>query len=182
MDKKNNSDIWAIDVGDPSIFLAEWKVYLANAGKKQMPACTVQFHSNVNAAIDLLPHPVKKLARLLDGTLGSGKMEPYRTTARHRMYAEHTWANIATRPWVTKELTRNTRAEVDAGLKKWALNVKSFYKLYSEINRQYPIAQRALEKYYTTKFGMPPNEAKSKATSSLDVAYRTYFLFSKLDI
>jgi len=105
---------------------------------------------DVKTAIDLLPSPVRKLAGLLDETLGSGQNEgTLQPTARQRIAVGHTWANIAVRPWVVQKSAYNTRAEVDANLKKWALGVKSFYKLYLEINRQYPIAEAALEKYYT---------------------------------
>jgi hypothetical protein len=167
---------WVIDVNQPYQFLGDWQIYsLESAGMKLY--CSVQFHPNVSNAINLLPVAVRKLANLLDGTLGSGKDEgTLQQTARLRIDVEYTWANAAMRPWALRE-PYNTRKVVDEGLKKWSLNGGKYLQIYQAIKHQYPLAKRSLAEYYQKNFHRTSEEAKSLAAYSLDIAFRSYYAF-----
>lgn len=176
--EKKSGELWAIDVGAPFIFLSDWNVYSHGSdGFKQ--TCSIHFRPKVQAATELLPLPIQKLAKLLDGTLGSGEDEgTLQPTAHLRVEMEHTWANIALRPWVLADEPYNSREKVDAGLKNWASQGPSYGKLYRDIASQYPKAEQALALYYRQKFNKEENEADKMAKHVLDYAYRSYFAFS----
>lgn len=180
MQEKATRDIWAIDVGAPYIFLSDWNIYsIGSDGAKQR--CTIRFRPAVETATSLLPLPVQKLAMLLDGTLGSGEDEgTLQPTAQVRIHVMHAWANVAQRPWaIVKATPYNSREKVDAELKNWAHNAKSFHQLYQDIAAQYPKAERALAHYYQTQFDKNADEANGMAKQALDIAFRTYFVFSE---
>lgn len=175
---KATGDLTAVDVGAPYDFLSDWRVYsLDDDGAKQR--CTVHFHPQAKGEQDLLPKAVRRLATLLDGTLGSGEGEgTLQQTARVRIEVMHSWANVAMRPWaVMKQQPFDTRKVVDEGLQKWSHEAKSFGKLYRQIQAQYPRAERALAQYYRSRFAKTPDEARTMAKENLDIAYRMYFVF-----
>lgn len=171
---------WFIDVGQPYQFLADWQVYVVEqSGIK--PLCTVQFRPNVKRAINLLPRPVRKLARLLDQTMGQGVNEgTLQPTARLRLDVEYTWANAALRPWVSGT-PYNNREEVDAGLKDWSQTGTTYRKVYQAIQRQYPIAEKSLANYYQRHFGQSPSNAKKLSKYILDITLRSHYAFHSND-
>jgi hypothetical protein len=178
MQENSSGQIWAIDVGAPSTFLSDWKIYsIGAAGAEQ--SCTIHFRPVAETAEALLPVSVRKLAKRLDGTLGSGQNEgTLNQTGRIRMEVGHMWANIAMRPWAAlKAQSYNDRDQVEAGLKKWARSAKSFGKIYQEISKQYPNAEDALARYYKARFHKKTDEARSVAKQALDIAFKSYFVF-----
>lgn len=178
LQETGSGNLFAIDVGAPYAFLGDWHVYSIGADGAK-PRCTVHFHPQAETATSLLPAPVRKLAALLDGTLGSGEGEgTLQETARLKTEIMHSWANVAMRPWaVLKAQPYNSRAQVDAELRKWSHKAKSFRALYNRINAQYPKAERSLAEYYRAGFHKKSGEAKALARQALDVAMRMYFVF-----
>ncbi len=179
---------WFVMVGGPTCFLPDWHVYVAEQSGVTL-RCTVQFHPEVQRATALLPKPVRKLARLLDQTLGSGlgfDEGSLRPTFRLRTAVEHTWANAALRPWVSgktpyNRTPYNTRQEVDAGLKLWSQTGASYRKHYEAIQRQQPVAERSLARYYRQHFNRSASEAKKLSAYMLDIAIRSYYKFHSED-
>ncbi len=180
LQEKNTENVWAIDVGAPYTFLSDWVVYsIGTDGAKQR--CMINFHPAAKTATDLLPMPVRKLAALLDGTLGSGENEgTYHATAHVQKEVMHTWANVAMRPWAaSKEQRDNNCEQVDTVLKEWSHREKNFkeknFKLYQDISTQYPKAERALADYYKSQFNKNTAEADAMAKQTLDIAFCRYF-------
>lgn len=174
--EKRSGEFWLIDVGEPYQFLADWQIHVCGpAGVKSV--CAVQFHPAVKTARSLLPQPVRKLAVLLDQTMGQGENEgTLQSTARLRIDVEQTWANLILRPWALKE-PYNTREEVDAGLKDWSLSGPSYLKHYQSIQQQYPKAEHSLSEYYQTSFHLSPRKAKIQSAYALDIALRSHYAF-----
>ncbi len=160
-------------------FLPDWHVYsLDNEGGKDV--CTIAFRPDVENATDLLPAPVKIWAQLLGSTLGTGENEgTAHYTAGIRTGVEKVWANVILRPWAAYSDTYNSHAEVDKGLTQWSSQTKSFAAVYAQIQTSYPAAEDAMAQYYQTHFDKPAEEARRMAKSALDIAYRSYFVFSK---
>jgi hypothetical protein len=177
--KKTTGNLWIIDVGQPSQFLGDWKVHIAEEEVKL--SCTVQFHPRVTDAASLLPKPIQKLVRLLDQSIGPGIDEgTLQPTAGLRIDVGHTLANAALRPWALKE-PYNTRDEVDDGLEKWSRNGPNYLKAYKAIKKQYAVAEGALALYYQKNFGKPSDEAKLLAAYSLGIIIRSHFAFHSDD-
>jgi hypothetical protein len=143
--------------------------------------CTVRFRPKVKKAALLLPLPVRRLALLLDQTMGRGENEgSLQPTARLRLNVEDTWANAALRPWVLGEPYNNTEA-VNAGLKDWSSKGASYLKVYRNIQRQYPLAQRSLAEFYEKNFHRSAAEAESLSSYVLDIAFRSHYAFHSDD-
>jgi hypothetical protein len=173
---KKAGDVWVIDVSAEN----DWVVY-SNSSDGAKQRCTIHFLPKVKSELTLLPKPVRTLAMLLDGTLGSGENEgTLWPTSRIRTDMMHTWANVALRPWAAlKREPYNSRKQVDFELKDWSRKAKSFHTLYQDILAQYPHAERALSRYYKTQFHKKPADADAMAKQALDIAFRSYFAFSK---
>lgn len=167
---------WFIDVGQPYQILSDWRVY---SSKKRHAICTIAFSPPGNDVAEPLPRPVRKFARKLDEALGPGNDEgTLQQTARTRLDTKHVLANAALRPWALVDGDAyNSRSEVDAGLKAWAKVNGSRRRLYSEILREYPAAKQSLAAYYAREFGLPPQKAQKAAAWSLDLVFRSFFVF-----
>jgi hypothetical protein len=178
LQQKADGDVWAIDVGAPYDFLASWSVYSIGADGAAK-RCAIQFHRDAKSAVALLPAPVRKLAALLNGTLGNGEDEgTFQQTAGIKIDVMHSWASVAVRPWAAVKATPyNNRDTVDAGLKTWSRKAPSFRRLYWKIIRQYPKAERSLMRYYHTQFYLSGARSKAMAKQALDIAFRMYFVF-----
>ncbi|HEX3944101.1 MAG TPA: hypothetical protein VHW69_08440 [Rhizomicrobium sp.] len=171
--------VWAIDVGEPFIPLGSWDVYVADSGRARQ-ACTIAFRPDVRDITTLLPAPVRRLASLLDQTIGPGTNEgTLHPTAQLRIDVAHTWANVALRPWAVSHQPYNTRHDVDVALKTWAGRAPGFAAVYHSIEAQYPAAQRALGVYYRMHFHKPQKAAKQSAAYALGIAFRSYFVFHR---
>ena len=174
---KNTGEVWVVDMGPHYIFLSDWLVYTANKdGLKKR--CQINFHPEAETAIDLLPAPIKKFARLVDGALGNdykaGKIF-------FPVHNQHAWGNLAMRPWAlaSQHNRCNSRKVVDRGLKKWSRQAPDFRELYDKIYKQYPRAENALARYYQVNFKKSPKEAAKMAKEMLDLAFRKYFVFPR---
>ena len=178
--KNNDKQLWAISIHTPYLsFLTNWSIYSIDTDGMQ-ERCLIQFRPEVENAIDLLPKPVRKLAILLDGTLGDGRNEgSLRPTAELRREIETVWANTILRPWRMSKEPYNTREQVDGALLKWARTAPSFNTLHQQIQQQYPKAENALTSYYQTHFNKTEEEAKNMAKELLDIAFRSHYVFSK---
>lgn len=178
---KTNGRLWAVDVGGPYIFLRRWKIHPLDTSAVLSP-CIVRFHPRVTNAALLLPAPVRALAGLLDRALGPGENEgTLHPTAALRNAAQATWANVAMRPWALTREPYDTRAQVDANLRLWAKDAPLFQAIYDDIQRQYPLAKRALARYYRVRFRKSAKEANALAARALDIAFRSYFDFPSND-
>jgi hypothetical protein len=176
----HTQSLWVVDVGQPFVFLGDWRVLVPEPGGLSQP-CTVVFRPSVTTAANLLPPAVRELARLLDGALGNGEDEgTLQPTARIRTGTQHTLANAALRPWALTD-PYNTRQEVDAGLATWMKENESHAAAYRDIQHQYPIAERALAAYYRNRFKRTPAEANRLAAYVADVLFRSYFVFHSED-
>jgi hypothetical protein len=169
--------IWFIDVGQPFQILSDWRVY---SSKERHAICTIAFIPPGKDPAGLLPRPVTKLARKLDEALGPGNDEgTLQPTARTRLDAKHVLANAALRPWaLTDGDAYNSRSEVEAGLEDWAKVSKSRRRLYSEIRKEYPLAEHSLAAYYASAYGLQPQKAQEAAAWVLDLTFRSFFVFS----
>jgi len=173
---KKTEKLWLVYVGEPYVFSPNWVVYLPAAGKLQ-EACSVQFRPNVKHATSLLPNPVRRLAMLLDQSIGRGENEgTLQPTARIRIEVEQAWANAALRPWAMGE-PYNSRGVVDVGLLEWAEQGKAYQAAYAEIQTQYKIAEKALAAYYVNSLRMSKSKSQSTATSVLDSVFRSHYVF-----
>lgn len=168
--------IWFIDHGAYAFgALPNWDVYSPGPGGIAQQ-CSIQFWPPAKRGIDLLPLQVRKLATLLDQSLGSGENEgSLQPTARLRGDANITWANVASRPWAVWR-PYNSRNEVDFGLKAWS---RRNSQLYGRILRQYPLAQQSLTSFYMKRFGFSSKDAGVLASHVLDAAFRSNFVFAK---
>ena len=193
---------WFIDVGEPYLILADWDVYSAKEGRV---ICSIAFapdsrgnnilarkvvmiegllgkafHLREDPAV-LLPKQVTALARKLDEALGPGINEgTLQPTARTRLDTKHILANAALRPWaLSDDDAYNSRSEVDEGLEEWANVNRSRRRLYNEIRKEYPIAERSLTKYYESTYGLQTQKAKEVAAWTLDLIFRSFFVFTK---
>ena len=176
--KPGDSALWMMYIAEPGSFSGNWKVYVPVAGEPRL-ACEIQFRPQVRHAVQLLPPPVRKLAALLDRTLGSGKGESFwQPTARVRASVQQAWANAALRPWVADN-PYNTREEVEENLLTWSQEDKTNKKHYAAIQAQYAPAERALAQHYARRLRMPAEEAAATAKTVLDTAYRMYFVINK---
>jgi len=176
--RKQDDQPWVIDVGQPYDFLGDWRVYAEGPDGVAL-RCTVRFRPSVKRAVMLSPAPVRRLAELLDQTIGPGNDEgTLQPTERLRNDVSHTWANVATRPWATLE-PYNSRREVDAGLVAWSHRGASFARIYRQIEQQYPAAEQALASYYRTDLHLPAANANALATSELDAAFRSNFVLPR---
>ncbi|PBC12068.1 hypothetical protein [Mesorhizobium sp. WSM3859] len=170
-----SGQLWAIDQNEER----SWDVYILDeAGMSTR--CRIAFMPAVTPAVQLLPKPAQRLASLLAGTLGPGKDEgTLQPTARIKYQVEQTWANAAIRPWALQRELYNSRAEVDDGLKKWAMQGPDFRKAYRAILRQYPRAIASLGSYYRSTFHVSSRAARTMAIHSMDYLYRSYFVFRR---
>lgn len=168
--------LWVLTVDGPGWFLAPWTVYVPGTDTLRQ-ACTIQFRPEAEHAVDLLPGPVRALDAMLDKTIGSGIGEgSLAQTARLRVNVEHTWADVAIRPWAAAG-AYNDRATVDRALAAWGGGNAASRGLLQAIRRQYPLAQRALAGYYRDRFGVTPASATRRAAYLLDIAYRAHYVF-----
>lgn len=153
---------WFIDVGQPFQILPDWRVY---SSKDRHAICTIAFSPRGKDPAGLLPRPATRLARKLDEALGPGNDEgTLHPTARTRLDAKHVLANAALRPWaLTDGDAYNSRSEVDAGLEDWAKVNNSRRRLYSEIRKEYPLAEHSLAAYYASAYGLKPQQAQEAA-------------------
>lgn len=173
---KKSEKLWLVYVGEPYVFSPNWVVYLPIAGRLQ-EACNVQFRPNVKHATSLLPSPVRRLAALLDQSIGRGENEgTLQPTARVRIEVEQAWANAALRPWAMGE-PYNSRGVVDSGLLEWAEQGKAYRAAYAEIQTQYKIAEKALATYYLNSLHMSTSESQSTAARVLDSVFRSHYVF-----
>lgn len=105
-----------------------------------------------------------------------GTLQP---TARTRLDAKHVLANAGLRPWALVDGNAyNSRSEVDAGLENWAKANSSRRRLYGEILKEYPVAERSLAAYYASAYGLKPQKAQEAAAWVLDLVFRSFFVFS----
>lgn len=162
-----------------------WTVFrIAPSGFKKV--CKVRFRPYVTTdgyfipypADHLLPPPVRRLAALLDSTLGSGEHDgELQSTSRLREGARRIWLTLALRPWALQSTPYNSRDEVDAGLRLWSIQGTAYRRIYNAIQRDYPIARRALARYYERAFDLTHARAVTLSDYALDVAFHGYFLF-----
>ncbi len=179
--RDDEGEIWSIIIDHPAKAFPRWEVYISDEDGEWIKQCEVHMGPVEKTPVQILPPAVRKLAVLLDGAIGDGKGEgTLRPTGRIRTNVGHLWAAAALRPWAALSANAyNTREEVDTALLVWAKPVKSFYKLYQDIQTQYPTAQKALTDYYVQRFGYSRKQAQETAAYILDVAYRRHFTFSK---
>jgi hypothetical protein len=168
---------WFIDVGQSFQILADWRVY---SSTDRHAICTIAFSPSGKDPAGLLPRPVTRLAHKLDEALGPGNDEgTLQPTARTRLDAKRVLANAALRPWaLTDGDAYNSRSEVEAGLEEWAKVNHSHRRLYSEIRKEYPLAENSLAAYYASAYGLQPQKARETATWVLDLIFRSFFVFS----
>lgn len=175
--RKKDTKLWVIYVGEPYVFSPDWVVYLTIAGELQ-ESCKIQFRPNASHATSLLPNSVQRLATLLDQSIGrdenTGTLQPI---AQLRINVNQAWANAAMRPWAMG-VPYNSRKEVDAGLTRWAQNGKAYEAAYAEVLAQYKIAEKALTTYYIRRFNMSEAKSASTAKRVLDTVLRTHYVFS----
>jgi hypothetical protein len=170
---------WFIDAYDMYEIDGHWDVYLPGSDFKL--ACTITFWPEERDVIAprALPKEARDFAWLLDQTLGFAPEDgTLQSTAHLRLRTQHLWKNVAYRPWaISGALPYNARAQVDDGLRAWSRNGASFAKLHARIQRAYPLAERALARYYEREFKLSEPQSIQAARWVLDVAYRANFVF-----
>jgi len=186
---RDDDTAWFLSVNGFAEVQGDWSVTVPNRQHSKLDGlCIVQFRPGPESdsnAFDLLhvaaplPKAVLRLVELLDQTIGSGRGEgTLQPTATLRIQVKRVWANVANRPWaLSGNDGYNSRDTVDSELKAWSRNGPSFANVYRKIQKDYPIAQRALSRYYHRRFGVPRVKADSFAKWALDVAYRSNYVF-----
>jgi hypothetical protein len=172
-----DGQLWTLDVSTDNTALGAWDVYVPDATGLRK-ACTIRFRPDATQMVDLLPVPVRRLATLLDRAIGNGS-DKWRGVyiGLVRKTAKLYWANAALRPWAA--LTPyNSATQVNHELAQWAHQAAGNRRLLHDIRRQYPLALRALARYYQEQFGLAPESARAQARYILDAAYRGHFVFS----
>lgn len=176
--EKSTNHLWFIYLGEPYNFSPSWIIYLLKNDQEQK-TCEVRFRPDVPNAALLLPKPVQRLATLLDRSIGSGEGEgTLQPTARIRIDVQQAWSNAALRPWAMGT-PYNSHEEVDIGLSEWAEINTANKVIHMKIQAQYKIAQRALETYYGSYFKMSTIDSRTMAKTTLDITYRTHYIFSR---
>ncbi len=177
--RDGSNQLWFIDVGQPYEVLGKWTVQAADPQGIQ-PLCSIQFASEMpRGPIALLPTQVQTFERLLDRALGPGFDEgTEQPTAAIRLDVQHIWANVALRPWAASH-PYNSHAEIDEGLKKWAIGSATNSELLRQLQLAYLPAERSLAAYYRAIFQMSASAAIEQAVYEIDIAYRTHFGFQE---
>ncbi|MDR3213990.1 MAG: hypothetical protein LBT71_08790 [Azoarcus sp.] len=173
---KDSGRYWIIDP-DVSI-VGKWLVSIVEpTGVEQR--CTVRFYKGEQETLALLPPEVRRLENLLDATMGSGADEgTLQPTALLHHLVQIDWINAMLRPWALGGyMPYNTREKVVEGLKAWAKQGASYRRLHQDILRQYPLAERALARYYQKRFRLSPAAAKKRAVWGLDIVFRQHYVF-----
>jgi hypothetical protein len=170
-----NGELWAIDVGPPYVTFSDWKVFSVG-GDGARKRCIVGFHRQSELGPALLPKPVRRLAALLDQSLGEDENDgTLHFIAGLKQYVRYLWTNIALRPQaVVKENPHISRADADTEIGGWSDGTPRFRKLRMEIVAQLPKAKKALADYYKN-LGKADEEANAAAQQALDIAFRSYF-------
>lgn len=177
---KRSGSAWVIELGQPYHFLGDWRIHTPSATGMALH-CKVHFRPAVTDAADLVPKPVRRLARLLDQTIGPGTNEgTLQPTSSLRNNVQHTLANAALRPWAL-EGAYNTRAEVDAELLHWSRNGPAYRLLHTRIRKQYPLALRALAEHYKKNFHQSEKDAMETARYVLDIVLRSHYVFPRAE-
>lgn len=173
------SKLWFINVGEPYQILGDWNVYLQSP-RGYKAECTITFDGPKDDHFSYLPPSVRKLARLLDDTLGAGMNEgTLQPTATLRLQVSKAWANAFWRPWALTDGDRyNSKTEVDAGLKEWSKKGPAYLKVYKQIVTTYPVAERELAAYYQRHFKLNHRGAAQLAKYTLEIVYCANFTFS----
>lgn len=177
MRENSNGELWAIDVGPPYVTFSDWNAFsVGEDGARKR--CIVRFHGQGELGPALLPKSVRRLAALLDQSLGEDENDgTLHFIAGLKQYARYLWTNIALRPQaVVKENPHTSRAEADTEIGKWSDGTPRFRKLRMEIVAQLPKAKKALAGYYKDHFGKTDEEANAAAQQALDIAFRSYFM------
>ena len=168
-----SNQIWAIDQNDET----RWDVYILD-GAGMSARCQIAFMPKVRSAVLLLPRRAQRFATLLAEALGPGTNEgTLQPTARIADMAEQAWTNAVMRPWALKREPYNSRAEVEDGLRKWAMRGPQYRSAYRALRRQYPRAVASLASHYRSTFHMSSPAARATAMHSIDYVYRSYFVF-----
>jgi hypothetical protein len=171
--------LWLISFD--SYALAPWRIDLAGSNATE-PACTIQFRPEGRNAFDLLPADVLLFAVQIDETLGDGRNEgTLNQTGRDRSRMQHIWANAIYRPWAVAETSYGSRAEVDAGMRRWARQAPSFRAHYDAMTAQYPRAEAALALHYEREFGLTTEQAQTTAAYVINAAYTASYTFHRDD-
>ena len=177
--KSQNSSLWLIKI--PVFFdsFENWEIFaFTTSGVKK--ECDVIFKPDVKNNIELLPKSVQDLALLLDKTMGSGKDEgTLQPTAQLRAQIKLLSANISLRPWVLFDEPYNSRKEVDDGLENWSNTSIINHKLYDQIKKQYPIAEKSLSDYYQEHFNVSTVKADTLSKYMIDIFLRSHYSFHK---
>lgn len=175
---RTSGQFWIVALSDG--VLPAWSVHEQGPGGIAQ-TCRVSMGRDFASAAELLPPQLRRLARLLDGTMGPGHDEgTLHSTARRRFKVQKAWANAMLRPWAWDE-PYNTRQEVDAGLRDWATVNRARRRLYEDIRRSLPRAQRELARHYRVHFGRPAAEARACAAFVLDAVLRAHYAFHSED-
>jgi hypothetical protein len=164
--------------GEPYDVLGSWRVLTPEHGRAAL--CEVEFHPAFKASPSLLPAEVRRLAALFDDALGPGRDEgTLHPTAALRLGTSIEWANAAVRPWALSDNAYNSRADVEAGLDKWAEGVPKRAAVRAAIKAHWPMAEKALQRFYSDTYGVRPEVALQMARFALDTIYRGNFTFSR---
>ncbi|MBI1269217.1 hypothetical protein GC174_02160 [bacterium] len=176
---KDASGIDAIELGHPVVVLSDWAVYSVTANGAIKKVAVVKFRPPAEKVATLIPDgSLKKLYFLLDKIIGVPAEDEgtYGATSRVRVTAAHAWGNLVYRPWAM-EVPHNTRAQVDAGLKKWSSGAAAYKSQYQELLKLYPLAEAQLARHYRESLGKSEKDARNLAHSALDKTLRLHFVF-----
>ena len=178
---KDATGIEAIELGHPVVVLSDWAVYTVTANGAVKKVAVVKFRPTAERVATLIPNgSLKKLYFLLDKIIGVPAEDEgtYGATSRVRVTAAHAWGNLIYRPWAMED-PHNSRAEVDAGLKKWSSGAAAYKNQYQELLKLYPLAEAQLAQHYQKNLGKSEKEARGLAHSALDQTMRLHFVFPK---
>jgi hypothetical protein len=173
---KDNHTV-AIDTQQVWLCLSDWLIYTKAKDGSARLIGKIAFKPEGKNSKRLLPKgPLYDMAILLDQIIGipkndEGTLQP---TAGLRLQASHMWGNLIYRPWAM-EKPKNSRKEVEAGLKRWRKGSPVYKEQYERLWRLYPQANDQLTNYYETAFHLPHERAAGLGKKNMDLALRSNF-------
>lgn len=178
LEDRQTKNLWLIDPGEVFGIMADWTV-LVPGPEGMTPVCTIRFvPGDAVIGLEALPRAVRRFAALADEALGPGLDEgTTQPTARIRFELRKTWALATERPWALTGQLRNTRAEVDAGLRAWAKGVPARERLLAAVPDRQAEAEHALALSYRSRFGLSSRQSRVVAEFVLDYLFRSHFRF-----
>jgi len=172
-----NQHVVAVDTDHPAEMMADWKIFGPDKNGKATCIGKIAFRPSGAFPAMIPKGSLREMQALTDKIIGSpkGNQGTLHANDRAKLDAHHAWCNAIYRPWAMEQ-PNNSRAQVDAYLKRWAKKKPAYKQQYDSLLAVYPKAQEQLTQYYVKNLKEPKDKAAARATKSLDLALRSCFV------